>query len=248
MSNFQQVNVIPNIPGPSAPEQQAAPVSVPQTEAGAAPTPAPSNEPAAAPSGERPSWLPEKFKSAEDLAKAYSELEKKQGTTPEASKTIDFEPYTKEFAEKGDLSPESLAALEATGVPTAMIRQYIDGAKALADQQISTLTQDIGGREAYNGMVEWAAKSLAPEQVAAYNKAVSSNDPAQQSLAIKGLYAQYRESNGPSLLSGKANGNSSMAPFESWAQVKVAMADKRYASDPAYRNEVTKRLANSKNL
>jgi hypothetical protein len=28
----------------------------------------------------RPNWLPEKFKSAEDMAKAYSELEKKQST------------------------------------------------------------------------------------------------------------------------------------------------------------------------
>ena len=31
---------------------------------------------------ERPAWLPEKFKSAEDLAKAYSELETKLGAKP----------------------------------------------------------------------------------------------------------------------------------------------------------------------
>ena len=31
----------------------------------------------------RPDWLPEKFKSAEDMAKAYSELEKKQSTPEE---------------------------------------------------------------------------------------------------------------------------------------------------------------------
>lgn len=41
------------------------------------------------PSEERPTWLPEKFKSAEDLAKAYGELEKKMGqkqstTAPQA--------------------------------------------------------------------------------------------------------------------------------------------------------------------
>ena len=28
----------------------------------------------------RPEWLPEKFKNAEELAKAYGELEKKQST------------------------------------------------------------------------------------------------------------------------------------------------------------------------
>ena len=245
---FQRVDVVPEVTGPQSPAQKAAPVSEPQSEAGAAPKPAPSIEPAAAPAGERPSWLPEKFKSAEDLAKAYSELEKKQGGAPETPKAFDFEPYSKEFAEKGDLSPESLAALEASGVPSGMVKQYIDGAKALAEQQVTNLTKDIGGRDAYAQMVEWATKTLSPDQIEAYNKAVSSGDAAQQSLAIRGLHAQYRESNGPSLLSGKASGASAMPPFESWAQVKQAMADKRYASDPAYRNEITKRLANSKNL
>ena len=31
---------------------------------------------------DRPQWLPEKFKSAEDMAQAYSELEKKLGQAP----------------------------------------------------------------------------------------------------------------------------------------------------------------------
>ena len=35
----------------------------------------------------RPEWLPEKFKNAEDLAKAYSELEKKQSTPTEPDTT-----------------------------------------------------------------------------------------------------------------------------------------------------------------
>lgn len=34
------------------------------------------------PAEDRPEWLPEKFKSAEDMAKAYSELEKKLGSRP----------------------------------------------------------------------------------------------------------------------------------------------------------------------
>ena len=33
--------------------------------------------------GERPSWLSDKFKTAADMAKSYSELEKKFGTAPE---------------------------------------------------------------------------------------------------------------------------------------------------------------------
>ena len=41
----------------------------------------------AKPTESRPEWLPEKFKSAEDLAKAYSELEKKQSAPTEEAPT-----------------------------------------------------------------------------------------------------------------------------------------------------------------
>ena len=41
----------------------------------------------AKPTETRPDWLPEKFKSAEDLAKAYSELEKKQSAPTEEAPT-----------------------------------------------------------------------------------------------------------------------------------------------------------------
>ena len=34
---------------------------------------------------ERPEWLPEKFQSPEDMAKAYGELESKMGEEPESS-------------------------------------------------------------------------------------------------------------------------------------------------------------------
>lgn len=40
-------------------------------------------EPVAAPTSERPEWLPEKYKTPEDLAKAYKELEGKLGTKEE---------------------------------------------------------------------------------------------------------------------------------------------------------------------
>lgn len=52
----------------------------------AATPPAPAEAPPVEKStGDRPAWLPEKFKSPEDMAKAYSELEKKQGgAKPEA--------------------------------------------------------------------------------------------------------------------------------------------------------------------
>lgn len=238
---FQQVNVIPEIPGPQAKEASAAP-SVPSVPKDTAAAPKPED---------RPSWLPEKFASAEDLAKAYTELEKKNSgklDKVEAPKAVDFEPYTKEFVETGNISEESMKKLESSGIPSNMIRQYIDGARALAEKQVNELTNEIGGREVYSSMVEWASKNLSPQEIEAYNKAVSTDDAQQQALAVRGLYSKFKDTAGPSFIKGKSSSASNSAPFESWAQVKEAMKDPRYGSDPAYRQKVTERLANSKTL
>ncbi len=53
---------------------------------------------APADTGDRPAWLPEKFKSGEDLAKSYSELEKKMTDQPKAPDN-----YSWDFVEKMDL-------------------------------------------------------------------------------------------------------------------------------------------------
>jgi hypothetical protein len=250
---FQRYDVPPEVTGAFAPNTKPVEPEAPSKEAGAVATPTPSSQPAAAPSTEnRPTWLPEKFKSPEELSKAYAELERKQSGKPEEIPApvvnLDFAPFTQEFSDRGELSEESFGKLEAMGLPKGVVTQYIEGAKALAEQQVTSLTSEIGGKEAYSQMITWASRNLKPEQITAYNTAVSANDPQQQALAIRGLYAQYREAAGPTLLSGKASGGSAAAPFESWAQVKQAMSDKRYATDPAYRKTVTERLANSKTL
>jgi hypothetical protein len=63
---------------PAAPATEAPPASAPA----AAPVAAPAAQ-ASADSSQRPEWLPEKYKSPEDLAKAYKELESKLGSREE---------------------------------------------------------------------------------------------------------------------------------------------------------------------
>lgn len=69
------------------PANPAAPATSPVTPAPSANPPAPTTTatPAAtAAAGDRPAWLPEKFKTPEDFAKSYAELEKKLGGKPAA--------------------------------------------------------------------------------------------------------------------------------------------------------------------
>lgn len=72
-------------------------------------TPAPEdNQPDA-----RPEWLPEKFKSPEDLAKAYSELEKKLGGKPKEEVKPEAKSETEEDNSDAEASESEKAARDA---------------------------------------------------------------------------------------------------------------------------------------
>jgi len=110
---------------------------------------------------------------------------------------------------------------------------------------------EIGGREAYEQISEWASEALSENQLDAYNKALETGTDEQASLALDWIKTKYEEANGvspSSFIQGGTKGSGESA-FESRAQVLAAMAErdargkKRYEVDPAYRKEVERRLA-----
>lgn len=220
----------------------------------------------------RPEWLPEKFKSAEDMAKAYSELEKRMSSpapakeiettaeigellqkevenveeakTVEEPKSRDFTKYSEEWADKGELSEASFKELAEMGIPKEVVNRYIEGVEAVQTRQVSEVYNSVGGEDNYKAMVEWASGNLSKEEVDAYDSLVTGNDVTSVRLAAKGLWAQYVAQNGkaPKLIGGSQSMSGSVSPFRSTAEVVSAMADSRYANDPAYRRDVEKRL------
>ena len=93
-------------------------------------------------------------------------------------------------------------------------------------------------------MSEWAAENLSDDDLNAFNGLVEGGSVEQARVAVKGLYAQYQAAGGkgPSLVQGATSG-AGVKPFGSTAQVTEAMRDPRYANDPAYREQVEKRMA-----
>ena len=206
---------------------------------------------------ERPEWLEEKFESPEDLAKAYTELQKKLSTgnkeepgeeagepAQDSGEVSVVSNATLEYEEKGELSPETFEALAEEGLPKEYVEAYIAGQQALADQQTTTIQNSIGGKEEYDGMIEWAGENLSDAEVDTFNQLVISGNPDQQQLAIKGLHAQYKGAtgSGPTLKQGSTRGTA-VKPFTSTAELQRAMSDQRYGEVPSYREEVQKRLA-----
>jgi hypothetical protein len=106
---------------------------------------------------------------------------------------------------------------------------------------------EVGGKDNYGAMTEWASGSLTDGELAAFNRVVESNDPDSAKMAIKGLYARFLSDGGSpvKLMQGQVAG-SGITPFSSNAQMVEAMKDSRYAKDPAYRAQVEKRISISR--
>jgi hypothetical protein len=208
---------------------------------------------------ERPEWLDEKFESPEEMAKAYKALQQKmskpkaekkesakaeEASAPEAT-TGAIDAARNEFAENGELSDKAFDALEAAGLPRSFVEQYIAGQEAMSIQQAATIQESIGGAGNYEAMAEWASENMADGDLDAFNAIVEGQSVEQARVAVKGLYAQFQAAGGkgPSLVQGSTSGDAGVKPFGSTAQVTEAMRDPRYASDPAYRENVEKRMS-----
>jgi hypothetical protein len=244
MSNHQSITVTKEAPPDLAMEKA---IQEQQSQAEAPPP---------APAVERPGWLPEKFKSPEDLAKAYSELEKRfsgekpagasieQSASPQGALNLDS--YAKEYEDNGSLSEESIQKLVSQGIPESVVRNYLDGVGALSERQTQQIYGLVGGEAQYSSMMEWASDNLDETEIDAFNEIMENGNPSAMQMAVKGLQARYAQTAGqPSkLIQGEVSGPSGGA-FRSVAEVSSAMKDPRYQKDPAYRRDVENRLKNS---
>lgn len=174
---------------------------------------------------ERPEWLPEKFQSAQDLAKAYGELENKLGesdntktheneTKPVTDKEekdlsinkdaekavkdagLNLDTLQEEYNEGGQLNDKSYEALEKAGIPKDYVDAFIKGQEAIATQTSNTLKQEVGGAEPYNNMMAWAADNLNEAEINSFNKTVNGKDMEATRLAIQGLNARFKNNVG----------------------------------------------------
>ena len=210
------------------------------------------------PQEQRPDWLPEKFKNAEELSKAYSELEKqfsgrqKEEAKPEEAKQETqqkgLEKFYAEFAEKGELSENSYAELAKQGLDKGLVDSYIEGQKLVAETNTKNIQSVAGGSEKYQELVNWASKNLSKAEQDVFNNMVDSGDVEQAKFAVQGLMTKAGTTynpNQPELFEGTSDVTSPDA-YQSVSQVTDAMNDPRYEKDPAFRREVEQKIARSK--
>ncbi len=212
----------------------------------------------------------------EDLAKSYVELEKraaKPEENPEAKPQDDPKadpdgPKTAKIERKdGDANPVTTAiesfesvfetkagaledadfkALEDAGIPRAKIDIYIAGLAALAEKAMGEVFAVAGGQEQFATVQTWAAANLNDQDLAYYNDNI--DNPTTRKQTAEWLMAKFSAAN-PSegkRVEGLAPTANAGDVYTSQAQVTEAMSDRRYTTDPAYRQAVAEKLLRSK--
>lgn len=197
---------------------------------------------------ERPAWLPNKFESSEDLAKAYGQLEKKMSSRQAEEQGLltseDFQEYSAQYLEKGGLDDKTYGDLGKRGLSRELVDQYIEGQQLLANRQVQELQDVTGGEENYTAMLQWASETLGQDDLDAFNAAVQ-GDPSVAKLAIRGLYAQFGQEGStstPRLVQGGKAGN--LGGYGSTYEMQQDMKNPLYqAGDTTFHAMVDRRLA-----
>jgi len=210
---------------------------------------------------ERPEWLPEKFDTPESMAEAYGQLEQRfhennnnnneqsEDNSEEAEATPAMgevvSAASEEFYENGTLSDSAYQSLEEAGLSRDVVDTYVQGFEALQAQQEESLQAEIGGKDNYEAMSDWASTALTDQEQQVYNNTVESGDRDAAAMAIRGLYARYVADGGDpvALVQGGTAGNALAVPFGSSYEMTQSMADPRYENDEGYRRSVEARIA-----
>lgn len=208
-----------------------------------------------------------KFKSAEDLEKAYKELEKKLGqkedpseetteedteaseeSVEEAEQSEEVQTILKAseeyYANDNQLSPETVQKLKE--LPSEkLVEAYLElqknappvAAKPLSDADAATIVQSVGGDAAYQETLAWASDNLKPEEVAAYDNVVNSGNKDAIFFAVQALNQRYKDAVG---FEGQTISGKAVKQSVQGFRSQAELG--RAISDPRYRNDPAYRI------
>jgi hypothetical protein len=188
--------------------------------------------------GDRPAWLGEKFKTAADLAKSYSELEKKFSTAPEeydVSKSKFIDPDYVPFQ-------ELLAHAKEKRVPKSVVDKMVDSLDKYMDEfkiDYAEETKKLGpnSKERLTTLDNWAKAHLTEESYSALTGNLKTADAIK---ALEELRGKMMSNN-----TVVPNGNDGAASnVQSLDDIRTELSNNlgKYKTDPKYQADIRARL------
>ena len=209
-----------------------------------------------------------KYKDAQDLEKAYIELEKKLGTDnletstesePEAkSETKEEEKPDQstllddlwEQSQANEFNNDTLDQVQKMD-PRELANMYLayrsqNTPKELSKEDVTAIKDVAGGEEGYAEMIDWANKNLEPNEIDMFDQVMERGDPLSAFFAVRALAYRYDDATGvEGTMTTGTSPKTSNDVFRSQQEVVTAMSDSRYERDPAYRQDIMKKLERS---
>ena len=160
---------------------------------------------------------------------------------------------------EGEIPEEMYQSLLDAGLSKGAVDSYLTGRAAemgygeageaegeLAEAEVISIRESIGGDDNYAKMVSWAMENLPKGEIKDFNEATKTMTAPQLKFMVQGLYQQYTRAMGtePDLITGKP-ASSGPRPFQSAAEVEAAVSDPRYGKDVAYTQSVYARYEGS---
>lgn len=159
-------------------------------------------------------------------------------------KGVDYNALAEEYIANGKLSDKSMADLAAVGIPPEMVNDYIKGYEARAELERNELAECVGGREAMEEIITWAASNLKKEEIITLN---AIRNKFELEAVLIGLKSRMEEKEGKTPNYQKGTGDKPVITgFRSQAEMFEAIKDPKYNKDEAYRADVQKKIAASR--
>lgn len=156
-------------------------------------------------------------------------------------KGVDFNAAVKEYERTGDLSEETIKALEDAGYPVEVVESFIEGRKAIEAKFTHAVYESVGGEKEYQKIITWASNNLQKKSIDSFNRAIDNNNIDAIVLMLEGMKAKMVAKMGTakkSIHGGAKPHQSQPKGFTSKADIIKAMSDPRYGRDAKYTQEV----------
>jgi hypothetical protein len=191
--------------------------------------------------GDRPEFLPEKYKSVADVAKAYKELESRLGTAP---KEYDFskgdswmEPDYEPFHEMAEFARSKHVPQDVMDKMLESVGMYLDEFRTDMGEEKAKLGEKA--TERLQILNNWAKSNLTEKS---FNALTAGMRTADQIEALEEI--RNRMLNNTTMVPGGntsvATGGMTLEEYRSELNANFA----KYKTDPAYRKDMEKKLEN----
>ena len=212
-----------------------------------------------------------KYEPAQELEKAYKELEGKLGEKSEPVSEESESEIEPDEEVSDDYEPNLLDALWEEGTNDSLSEETFEELKNMdpvdvakmameqrnrmqgspqsrdfTDQDVDQIQGLVGGEENYNQMLGWAQGNLPSQEIELFDAVMDQGNKLAAYFAVKSMALSYQDSVGRDgqMVTGKAP-RSDGDVFKSQQEMVEAMSDPKYNDDPAYREAIMEKLSRS---